>query len=189
MGAITRTVLWAKAQWLLNAAMSANPIGLIIIGIAALIALIVLIVKHWNEWGAAMTVLMGPMGQLIAIFKAIYDGWDRIRKAFQDDGLLAGLRALGEVLLSGLLYPIQQLLELIEKLPLIGEAAGKGAAAIREFRGDLTGPKAPNETEAQSRRMQWEGTLNFSNAPADSTFSQFTRGGAPQINIQGLGAQ
>lgn len=37
------TKIWAAGQWLLNAAMSANPIGLIIIAVAALIAIIVIV--------------------------------------------------------------------------------------------------------------------------------------------------
>lgn len=41
VGAATK--VWAGIQWLLNAAMSANPIGLVVIAIAALIAIIVLI--------------------------------------------------------------------------------------------------------------------------------------------------
>jgi len=44
----------AAAQWLWNAAMSANPIGLIIVGVAALIAGIVLLVKHWDVVSAAV---------------------------------------------------------------------------------------------------------------------------------------
>ena len=39
----------AGAQWLLNAAMTANPIGLIIAGIVALIAIIVLLVKNFDK--------------------------------------------------------------------------------------------------------------------------------------------
>lgn len=41
------------AQWLWNAAMKANPIGLIIAGIAALIAIVVLLVKNWDTVRAA----------------------------------------------------------------------------------------------------------------------------------------
>ena len=43
------------AQWLWNAAMSANPIGLIIIGIGALIGLVVLLVKNWKRIKEAMS--------------------------------------------------------------------------------------------------------------------------------------
>lgn len=45
--------VWAAAQWVLNAALSANPIGLIIIAIAALTAGIVWVVKRTEGWGAA----------------------------------------------------------------------------------------------------------------------------------------
>lgn len=53
------TKVWTGIQWLLNVALSANPIGLIIIAIAALIAIIVLIAtktdwfqRLWNAaWG------------------------------------------------------------------------------------------------------------------------------------------
>lgn len=37
------TIAWAGAQWLLNAAMSANPLGLIVIAIVAVVAIIVVI--------------------------------------------------------------------------------------------------------------------------------------------------
>lgn len=43
------TGLWTKAQAALNAVMAANPIALVIVAIAALIAIIVLCVKHWEK--------------------------------------------------------------------------------------------------------------------------------------------
>ncbi len=45
LGAVT------AAQWLWNVAMTANPIGLIILGIMALIAAVVLLVKNWEKVG------------------------------------------------------------------------------------------------------------------------------------------
>lgn len=51
------TALWTtivtKAQWLWNFAMSANPIGLIVIGIAALIGIIIYLVSQVDGWGKA----------------------------------------------------------------------------------------------------------------------------------------
>lgn len=44
--AVTSTKLWAAGQWLLNAAMDANPIGLVVIAIAALVAGIVIAYKN-----------------------------------------------------------------------------------------------------------------------------------------------
>ena len=53
------------AQWALNAAMSANPIGLIIAGIVALVAAVALIYRYW-----------GPLSDFFAGL------WDGIKSAF-----------------------------------------------------------------------------------------------------------
>jgi TP901 family phage tail tape measure protein len=96
----------AAAQWLLNAAMSANPIGLVIVAVAALTAGIVLLWKRsetfrrvvigtWNaiktaatavwgwlvgafkKWGVAiLAAVAGPVGAL-ALFAARH--WEQIR--------------------------------------------------------------------------------------------------------------
>jgi len=42
------------AQWLWNAAMTANPIGAVIVGVAALVAGIVVLVKNWDKVTAAV---------------------------------------------------------------------------------------------------------------------------------------
>lgn len=47
------TNLWTAAQWLLNVALGANPVGLIIAGVVALIALITFLVVKIDGWGAA----------------------------------------------------------------------------------------------------------------------------------------
>lgn len=48
------TILWTAAQWLFNAAMWANPVTWIIIGIIALIAVIILCIVYWDEIKAAI---------------------------------------------------------------------------------------------------------------------------------------
>ncbi len=40
---------WSVAQGIINVLMDANPIGAIVLGIAALIAIIVLLVTHWDD--------------------------------------------------------------------------------------------------------------------------------------------
>ena len=51
-GAITASSvalkLQAAAQWLVNAAMSANPVGLLVAGLVILIGVLVLVVKNWD---------------------------------------------------------------------------------------------------------------------------------------------
>jgi TP901 family phage tail tape measure protein len=62
------------AQWLFNAAMSANPIGLVIIAIAAIIAIIVLLVKNWDT----VTEVVGKVWDAIKDFAQ--KAWDKIKE-------------------------------------------------------------------------------------------------------------
>lgn len=59
------TKVWTAGQWLLNAALMANPIGLIVIGIVALVAIVVLIATktNWFQriWAAAWGAIKGAV--------------------------------------------------------------------------------------------------------------------------------
>lgn len=90
--------VWAAAQWLVNAAMTANPIGLIIVGIGALIGGIYLLVKHWDtvtglfdtlkgkwnampNWVKALVVLLLlPLWPFLAVPFLIYKNWATIKE-------------------------------------------------------------------------------------------------------------
>lgn len=154
MGAAT------AAQRLLNAAMTANPIGLIIVGIAALIALIAVIIAKWDSWGAALSLFLGPIGLVISMIQSFRRNWDMVVAAFKTDGILGGLKAVGRVLLDAILMPVQQLLELLSKIPGLGDLAGAGAKKILEIRqslgvdtgdGGKTKPTLESPEVAQSR--------------------------------------
>ena len=110
------TKAYTGAQWLLNAALTANPIGLIIVAIAALVAMVVVAIKYYDKWGAALLQFMGPVGWVINLFKSLYDHWESIKKAFQTEGIIGGLKRLGWVVLDALLKPFQQILEVIDKV-------------------------------------------------------------------------
>jgi hypothetical protein len=95
------TKAWAAGQWLLNAALSANPIGLVVVGIAALIAILVLAWKNsdtfrrivtgafgavkdfasnafgWikDHWPLLLAILVGPFGLAVL---AVAKHWDSI---------------------------------------------------------------------------------------------------------------
>ncbi len=69
------------AQWLWNAAMSANPIGIVVIAIAALIAAIVLLVKNW-DWVKEKTLAI--WGAIEKFFTSV---WDDITGVFSRAGL------------------------------------------------------------------------------------------------------
>jgi TP901 family phage tail tape measure protein len=117
------TKLWTAAQWLLNIAMDANPIGLVIVAIAGLIALIGGAIEKYDEWGAALLLFLGPLGFVVNLFMTFRKHWDSIVEAFQTDGILAGLKRIGQVFMDALLYPMQQFLSLISKIPGVGKFA------------------------------------------------------------------
>lgn len=128
---VTKAV--TAAQWLWNAAMSANPIGLIIIGVAALIGLVALIIKKWDEWGATVAIFLGPLGLVLSIIQSLRRNWDLVVKGFTEGGILGGLKAIGIVLMDAVLQPIQQIVELIAKVTG-AEWATSAAKSIEGFR-------------------------------------------------------
>lgn len=134
LGKIAKSLkLVEGAQWLWNIAMSMNPIGLIVIGIVALIGIIVLAIAKWDEWGASLMLFLGPIGLVVSAFKSLYDHWESIKLAFQTDGIIGGLKRIGIVLLDALLKPLQQILELAAKIDPTG-LAQKGLDKIKQFR-------------------------------------------------------
>lgn len=93
---LVATKAWTAAQWLLNVALNANPIGLIIIAIVALIAIIVLIATKttWFQdlwkvvWGAikaaAAAVADWFTGTLLPSFRKAWDQLKSIVKTVVD---------------------------------------------------------------------------------------------------------
>jgi phage-related protein len=51
--------VWAGVQWLVNAALTANPIGLIVVGIGILIGVIIYLVRNTKFFGDAWRVVWG----------------------------------------------------------------------------------------------------------------------------------
>lgn len=114
---------WAAAQWLLNAAMSANPITLIVLAIVALIAIVVLIATKttwfqqiWRAaWGAItgavsatlgwirrnwptlLAILTGPVG-IAVLF--ITKKWDAIKSGASKmkNGLVGIFSGIGSII-------------------------------------------------------------------------------------------
>ena len=82
------------AQWLFNAALSANPIGLVIAGLLALGAAVYWCYNHFEQvqafctsmWespaAAVVAFLTGPIGWLIYIGSGIIANWDTVKRWF-----------------------------------------------------------------------------------------------------------
>lgn len=109
---IRTTILTAK-QWLLNIAMDANPVGLVVAAITAMIALITVCIHKYDEWGAALLMVTGPLGFIVNTIQAIRRNWDDIVNTFRTDGIIAGVKKIGAAILDAIVYPLQQMLSII----------------------------------------------------------------------------
>jgi TP901 family phage tail tape measure protein len=138
------------AQWALNLALDANPIGLICAAIALLIAYVTIAIVKWNEFGAAMLMIMGPIGWIINGITTLRKHWDSITEAFQGGGILAGLKRIGAVLLDVLLFPLQQILNTASMIPGLGFLKDYGSNKIKELRTNLN-LVTPDEQKAKSK--------------------------------------
>lgn len=118
--AATWTSILQVKQWALNAAMYANPVGIIVAAIVALIAIIGVAIYKYDEWGAALLQFMGPIGWVINGFKSMYDHWESIKKAFKTEGIIGGLKRLNQVLMNAILKPLEQILEMLNSIDPTG---------------------------------------------------------------------
>jgi phage-related protein len=66
--AVTKT--WTAAQWLLNVALDANPIGLVVIAIAALVAGIIIAYEHSKTF---RTIVTGALNAISTAAQAVLD--------------------------------------------------------------------------------------------------------------------
>lgn len=119
----TAAKLYAAAQWLMNAAMSANPIGLIVIAIAALVGGIIyayrnsetfrnILNKLWEgikvgaEWIGKMFMKFTPLGIIISNFGTLKDlvmdvvGWFKKLKFPKPPAWLSKIPGVGDTATS-----------------------------------------------------------------------------------------
>lgn len=156
--------VWQAVQTVMNVILSANPIGLIVVAIGALIGVIATVIAKWNEWGAALSLFLGPLGTIIQLIQAFRTHWDSIVEAFQTDGIVGGLKRIGQVLLDAVMMPLQQLLDVMAKIPGVGKWAEAGSKKIQQLRDqwNLTTPEAVATSSVQQQ-------LEKSVAPATGT--------------------
>jgi hypothetical protein len=136
----TAVSIATAAQILFNAS---NPIGwLMIAG-----TLIALVVAGFDDWGAALTLLIGvaalffspvtaALALVVSLVMSFGRNWDMIVQAFKSDGILGGIKAIGVTLLDAVLYPVEQLLNMLSKIPGLNIAGG-WAEDIKRLRASM----------------------------------------------------
>jgi hypothetical protein len=107
-------------------------------------ALIGFVQRNSEKVLAFIAIFTGPFGFIISIVKELKDNWGAVVEAFKTDGIIAGLKKLGGVILSGILAPIQGFLEMLSAIPLIGDKIAPAVEKIKEFRNELKGVEIEN---------------------------------------------
>ena len=204
---------WAAVQWILNVAISANPIGIIIIAIGLLIAAIAWVVTNWENlvkgikegaikiWNFISDLLDNPFfagiglvfTPFIAIPALIIKHWKPIKQFFTDLHNNV-LKPIGDFF-TGIGGKIEELsgaagkglIEIFRSAFEFGESVGEG------IKGALTGGtpekerKAPNKTELETRKsIEMKGRIDINGAPPGTT-AAFDMKGAPPLDVGGLG--
>lgn len=116
------TKLLAIQQWFLNAALTANPIGLIIAAIAAFVAVVVMAWRHSETfrgvilglWEAIKVVGLNVYKFLIEPFAAFKDLIVSIF-TLDFDGFIDAFKRLGKSALTYILQPLLQIAKVIDK--------------------------------------------------------------------------
>ena len=153
-----------KAQLALNVAMKANPIGFIISLVALLITGLIILARNWDRVTnairnngekvlAVITIFTGPFGIIISMVRELLTNWHRVVDAFEDGGILGAIKQIGRTLLSGVLAPMQGLLEILSNIPGLGHLAGRGADKIAGMRNSLLGEGSDITANTRQRRQ------------------------------------
>jgi phage-related protein len=154
------------AQWLWNAAMTANPIGIIIAAIGALIAAIVLIAKNWDTirdktveiWNNIVGFLTGVWENITGFFKDAWQGiadffisiwtniadffsgiWDTISSVFLSvwNGIVDGVKNAWDTVVNFVLSGVNWLIDKVNSvISLINKIPGVNLGEIGQIQGE-----------------------------------------------------
>ena len=161
------------AQWALNAAMDANPVGAVILALEALVVAVIVVIRYWDEITQALTV-----------------GWNKVNEIFNNPAVRIALQMISAPL-AIILGIIQTIVDLIQ---------GKGWKSLMNLTGpwkaisDMMGlTKAGGQigtpvssspwAGAAAHSMSWDGRLYIAGAPAGSRYSG-SGTGAPAVTLR-----
>lgn len=184
------TRIWTGIQWAWNAAMTANPVGVVIMGIAALIAIGYVLYQNWDTISSFAATMWEGGRQAIADFCGTISN----KVAEVCDWVQGKWQALKDFLS----HPIDALINYNQSIGSAPDVAANAAGGIYN-RGSFLTTFAEDSMEAAipidgSRRALglWQetgrrlGALNASGiAPQKSGTRSTTINFAPQITIQG----
>ena len=138
-------LMWQGAIWLVNAALLANPVAWIVIGVLALVAAVIAAIVYWDEWTAALMnseAFKWVSDQLTALsdWFASMGGWSGMAKAAWD-GIVAIFHTA-----------INNLIEMLNKIPGVDIETRFGA--MPEVPGTDIGVNTVDATAAAQKAQQ-----------------------------------
>ena len=131
-------LLWQGAIWLTNAALMANPVTWIVIGVMALVAAVAAAIYYWDDWTTALMNTeafkwIAAQAQVLSDWFGSMGGWSGMAKAAWD-----GIVAIFQKAINGLI-------EMLNKIPGVNIETSLGAM-----------PEIPGTTAAMSASEQAE---------------------------------
>lgn len=106
--------LYDNINWLFPAILTG--ISMVLGPISALIGLITLAVSYFDKFGSVLLIILGPIGRVVSAILLIKRHWDSIVESFKSDGILAGFKRIGMVLLDTIMHPLQRILGWVAEL-------------------------------------------------------------------------
>lgn len=177
------------AQGLLNAVMTANPMGLIITAIGALVAVVVLLYRNWDKVEAGFIYGVTAIG---AGIRKLYNWFQKML----DNPFFSAAATLFAPFITIPALIIKHWEPIKKLFGGIGDKFSKISSGVKGFFGigdDETAAKAPpvvapNQAEVDARQAA-NGTINMNiaGAPEGTTIENKTTG-APAVNVALMGA-
>ncbi|WP_413052060.1 phage tail tape measure protein [Pseudomonas bubulae] len=138
-------LLWQGAIWLVNAAMYANPVGLIIAGIVALVAIVGAAIYYWDDLASA---LMNTVA-----FKWVSDQLSALSDWFGSMGGWSGMaKAAWDGIVRVFSQAINGLIEMMNKIPGVNIETRFGD--LPQVPGAEAAVKAADTTSAAQKAQQ-----------------------------------
>lgn len=159
--------IWTAVQWLLNASLWANPIGVVIAAIVALIAIVVGVIAVIRNWGSITDWFSKKWTQFTGWITGL---WDKVVGFFKEFSFKKLFMSIGKSIINFMLMPLKWVLSLLAKLPgKVGNMAQTALDKMNEVSGKLDGKVEvkkeviPSTNQATSEQVTKKITENNSN--------------------------